>query len=38
METGHYSNIGEDNTYVFEELLGMDPEQVAQLVEQEVIY
>ena len=37
-ETGHYSNVGEDNSYVFEQLLGMAPEDVEKLAEQEVIY
>lgn len=37
-EGGHYSNIGEDNFYVFEQLLGMAPEEVAKLAEQEVIF
>ena len=38
VEYGHYSNIGEDNSYVFEELLGMAPEDIARLAEKEVIY
>ena len=38
VDSGHYSNIGEDNSYVFEELLGMDPEKVKALAEQEVIF
>ena len=38
MELGEYSNIGEDNHYVFEELLGMPPSEVRRLMEEEVIY
>ena len=38
MEFGHYSNIGEDNPYVFEQLLGMPAEEVGRLASQEVIY
>ena len=38
VENGPYSNIGEDNSYVFEQLLGMAPEEVARLAKQEVIY
>jgi len=38
VEAGHYSNIGEDNSYVFEQLLGMAPEEVEKLAEREVIY
>jgi crotonobetainyl-CoA:carnitine CoA-transferase CaiB-like acyl-CoA transferase len=38
MEFGRYSNIGEDNPYVFQELLGMSPDQVQQLSAKEVLY
>jgi hypothetical protein len=38
MEFGHYSNIGEDNSYVFGRLLGMPPGRVDRLVSQGVIY
>ena len=37
MEFGYYSNIGEDNPYVFGELLGIPPEEVDRLVVAEVI-
>ena len=38
MEFGHYSNIGEDNPYVYEQLLGMAPDEIDRLVTEEVIY
>ena len=38
MEFGHYSNIGEDNPYVYEQLLGMGPAELDQLTSKEVIY
>ena len=38
MEFGHYSNIGEDNPYVFGQLLGMPQNEIDKLVEEEVIY
>ena len=38
VELGKYSNIGRDNPYVFEELLGMPPSKVRRLMEAEVIY
>ena len=38
MEFGHYSNIGEDNPYVFHELLGMSPAEVQRLVSEEVVF
>ena len=38
MEFGHYSNIGEDNSYVFQELLGMSPNEVQRLTEEEVVF
>ena len=37
MEFGYYSNIGEDNPYVFGELLGIPAEEVDRLVAAEVI-
>ena len=33
MDFGHYSNIGEDNDYVFKELLGMSQSEVTRLTE-----
>ena len=38
VEFGKYSNIGEDNSYVFGELLGMSPTEITRLSEKEVIY
>ncbi len=38
MEFGRYSNIGEDNAYVFGGLLGLSPTEIARLSEDEVIY
>ena len=38
MEYGHYSNIGEDNAYVFGELLGMEEEDISRLASEGVIY
>ena len=38
VEFGKYTNIGEDNSYVFGELLGMSPAEIARLSEKEVIY
>ena len=38
MEYGHYSNIGEDNPYVFGQLLGMSENEIARLAEEGVIY
>ncbi len=35
---GKYSNIGEDNAYVFGELLGLTPAEIAELEEAGVIY
>ncbi len=37
MEFGHYSNVGEDNSYVFEQLLGMPPGEVDRLASEGVI-
>ena len=38
MQFGYYSNVGEDNPYVFQQLLAMDPEEIDRLVSEEVIY
>jgi benzylsuccinate CoA-transferase BbsF subunit len=38
LEFGHYSNIGEDNPYVFEQLLGLPPDEVARLAAEEVVF
>lgn len=38
MEFGHYSNVGEDNSYVFGELLGMPPQEIERLIAGEVLY
>ena len=38
MEFGHYSNVGEDNSYVFQELLGMSPAEVGSLEAEQVIF
>jgi hypothetical protein len=38
VEFGNYSNIGEDNSYVFGDLLGLSPTEIARLSEREVIY
>ena len=38
MEYGHYSNIGEDNPYVFGELLGMEQAEISRLASEGVIY
>ena len=38
MEFGDYSNIGEDNEYVFGELLGLPPSEIERLAEGGVIY
>ncbi len=38
MEFGNYSNIGEDNHYVFGELLGLPPPEIQRLAEAGVIY
>ena len=38
MEFGHYSNVGEDNPYVFEQILGMRPGDIDRLASEEVIY
>ncbi len=37
-ELGHYSNIGEDNPYVFQELLGLPRQEFDRLCSDEVIY
>ena len=38
MEFGHYSNIGEDNDYVFKELLGMSDTDVTRFTENQSLY
>ena len=38
MDFGHYSNIGEDNGYVFKELLGMSDAEVQRLTENESLF
>ena len=38
MEYGHYSNVGEDNPYVFGELLGISQAEIERLTAQEVLY
>ena len=38
MEFGEYSNIGEDNDYVFRELLGMAEPDVRALMEDGSLY
>lgn len=38
LEFGHYSNIGEDNPYVFQQLLGLPPAEVASLEAEEVVF
>ena len=38
MEFGHYSNVGEDNDYVFREVLGMSEYDVGSLMESGALY
>ena len=38
MGFGHYSNIGEDNPYVFGELLGIPPDEIDRLTTEEVMF
>lgn len=38
MDFGHYSNIGEDNDYVFKEILGMSQSEVDGLTENQSLY
>ncbi len=38
LEFGHYSNIGEDNDYVFQEILGMPEPEVRRLEENGALY
>ena len=38
MEFGHYSNIGEDNDYVFKEILGMSDTEVQRLTEDQSLF
>ena len=38
MEFGHYSNVGEDNDYVFREVLGMSESEIESLMESGALY
>ena len=38
MEFGHYSNVGEDNGYVFREILGMSESEIESLMEDGSLY
>ena len=38
MEFGHYSNVGEDNDYVFREILGMPESEIESLMESGALY
>ena len=38
MEFGSYSNVGEDNPYVFEQLLGISPGEIKRLTSEGVMY
>ena len=38
MDFGHYSNIGEDNDYVFKEILGMSDSEVERFTENQSLY
>ena len=38
MQFGHYSNVGEDNPYVFGQLLGIDQAEIERLTAQKVVY
>ena len=38
MDFGHYSNIGEDNDYVFKEILGMSQAEVDRFTENQSLY
>ena len=38
MEFGHYSNVGEDNDYVFREILGMSANEIESLTENGALY
>ena len=38
MEFGHYSNIGEDNDYVFKEILGMSQSELDRLTENRSLF
>ena len=37
-EFGHYSNVGEDNGYVFGEMLAMPPDRIQKLTDDGVLY
>ena len=38
LEFGDYSNVGEDNPYVFEQLLGISPDEIKRLASEGVMY
>ena len=38
LEFGGYSNVGEDNDYVFGEILAMPPDRIRKLTEEGVLY
>ncbi len=38
MEFGHYSNVGDDNDYVFREILGMSASEIESLTENGALY
>ena len=38
MEFGHYSNVGEDNDYVFREILGMPGSRIESLKDDGSLY
>ena len=38
MDFGHYSNIGEDNDYVFKDLLGMSQPEIDRLTDNQSLY
>jgi len=38
MEFGHYSNIGEDNDYIFKELLGLSQAEVDRMTEDQSLF
>ena len=38
IDFGHYSNIGEDNDYVFKEVLGMSQKELDRLTENQSLY
>ena len=38
MDYGHYSNIGEDNDYVFKEILGLSQSEIDRLTEGQSLF